>query len=397
MKIAQIVCCYSPYYSGMGNVVFQTASHLGELGHNVTVFTPGYYEKKEIKSVEAPVAAEHSEELEAEIDYAKRLKPALSYGNAAYIPDLKKELNAFDLVHLHYPFFGTANLVRKWKQRHSEIPLVITYHMDTRGTGWKGLFFKYYADYWLPKILAAGDRLITSSFDYIAASDVFDSYKKQPEKWIELPFGVDTERFQPRDVSAEWQAAWNLEFNPDLPTLLFVGGMDTAHYFKGISVLLKAVRLLKESSSLVQAIFVGEGELRTRYEQEAIGLGVANLVRFVGQVSEDDLPLFYNLADLLILPSTTRGEAFGMVILEAMASGVPVVVSDIPGVRAVAADGGILAEPGNPHDIADGIKGYFLPENDRAAWRARVRKITEEKYGWKPIIKRLNEVYESCK
>jgi len=67
MKIAHIVCRYPPYYSGMGNVVFQTASHLGKLGHDVTVFTPGYYEEQEIKPAEAPVGEEHSEELETAI------------------------------------------------------------------------------------------------------------------------------------------------------------------------------------------------------------------------------------------------------------------------------------------------------------------------------------------
>ena len=142
MRIAHIVCTYPPYYGGMGNVVFQTAHELVKLGHEVEVYTPQYMEAKEIRSAEAPPARTHAPEIEERIDYATRLTPTLAYGNAARIPEVTKELDQFDIVHLHYPFFGTANLVRKWKLRHPDRPLVITYHMDTRGPGWKDSFLK---------------------------------------------------------------------------------------------------------------------------------------------------------------------------------------------------------------------------------------------------------------
>ena len=201
MKIAHIVSTYPPYFGGMGNVVFQTAGYLSGLGHEVMVLTPKYYERKEIRSEEAPEAHTHSEELQEEIDYAKRLKTPLSYGNAAYMPQVKNELDDFDIVHLHYPFFGTANMVRKWKLRNPHKPLVITYHMDTRSGGWKGLVFKYYAKYWMPRILNSADKIIASSFDYIEASDAREIFKENTDKWIELPFGVDANRFHPRRIS----------------------------------------------------------------------------------------------------------------------------------------------------------------------------------------------------
>ena len=118
MRIAHIVCSYPPYYSGMGNVVYQTASELAKLDHEVEVLTPGQYEAKEIKKLEEPSEEKHEPDLQRRIDYATRLKPSLKYGNAARLPQIRGELDRFDLVHLHYPFFGTANLVRKWKLRN---------------------------------------------------------------------------------------------------------------------------------------------------------------------------------------------------------------------------------------------------------------------------------------
>jgi len=377
----------------MGNVVFEMASHLANLGHEVEVFTPNYYEPKEIKSEEAPPARTHEEDLQERIDFASRLETPISYGNAAYMPQVSRELDDFDVVHLHYPFFGTANIVRKWKLRHPEKPLVITYHMDTRGDGLKGLIFKYYAKYWMPKILHSADAVIASSFDYIKSSDaaLLSTEKEMEGKWIEVPFGIDTERFQPRELPENLFKRYGLDHTA--PVILFVGGMDKPHYFKGIPVLLKALFLLKEMGLPCQAVCVGDGELRQGFIAQATGLGLGPLVRFVGRVSDEGLPYHYNMADLLVLPSTTRGEAFGMVLLEAMASGVPVVASDLPGVRTIAREGGVVVKPNDPVDLANAVSHFFSNTNNRKEWSVSVRKTAEE-YSWDNIAGGLEMIYK---
>ncbi len=392
MKIAHIVCRYPPYYSGMGNAVFSMASGLAQLGHEVEVFTPQYYEPQEVKSKDAPVEETHAPELQEQIDYATRLEPSLQYGNAARLHQVRNELDEFDLVHLHYPFFGTANLVRKWKLANPDKPLVITYHMDTRAPGWKGLIFKLYAHYWMPKILSVADRLIATSFDFIEASDAREIYQKTKEKWVELPLGVDINRFSPQpkptDILAE------LGFSPDVPTLLFVGGMDQAHYFKGIPVLLEAINLLKNSHVATQTVFVGDGDLRETFEQQAGVWGLQKEVRFVRTVSDEELPLFYNLADLLVLPSINRGEAFGMVLLEAFASGVPVIATDMPGVRTVAQAAGTVTLPNDTQGLAQAIAEYVSKDTDRSAWKKKARAVAEERYAWERIVEGLDNIYQ---
>ncbi len=244
---------------------------------------------------------------------------------------IRRELDAFDLVHLHYPFFGTAGIVRKWKKSHPQTPLVITYHMDTRAPDWRGLIFKLYAKFWMPGILRSADALVTSSFDFMAQSDARVLFAADKSAWHEIPFGVDADTFQPRPKPEELFKQFNL--NPTKETLLFVGGLDKAHYFKGVPILLDAlVKLQYGYKKDLQVIIAGDGDLRPQFEERA-RITKLSSVRFVGHVDDEMLPYVYNMADLFVLPSINRGEAFGLVLLEAMASGVPVIATDLPGAK----------------------------------------------------------------
>lgn len=393
MKIAHIVCRYPPYYSGMGTVVFETAAELVKRDHTMTVYTPEYYEEKEIQASDAPEVAEPAPELQKNLDFAKRIEPSITYGNAARLSGLDKELGQYDLVHLHYPFFGTAGLVRRWKKKNPTVPLVVTYHMDTRATGWLGLIFKVYSRYFLPKILNSADVIIGSSFDYIRASDAGYHLQQFPNKWVELPFGVNIERFTPGSKNKELLVQSGL--SPEMPTIIFVGGMDQAHFFKGVVDLLEAIFVAKNLGTTIQAILVGDGDKRAEYELKAQGLGITDQISFVGRIENDQLPEYYRAADLLVLPSTTVGEAFGMVLLEAYASGVPVVASDLPGVRTVAARAGTVVKPHDPSALAQVLIDYFGPEVDRAAWQQTARAVAEAEFAWPHIVDRLEFIYNS--
>lgn len=378
MKIAHIVSTYPPYYGGMGNVVFETVKELSARGHDVRVFTPLYGTEEE-----------REQQIAEQEELVERIKAPVTFGNAAYMPSIRRELDEMDIVHLHYPFFGTANLVRKWKQRNPEKKLVITYHMDNRAKGWKGLFFTYYSAFWLPKILTSADLLIGSSLDYIEASDAAKLYREDPKKWIGLPFGVDIERFKPRKKTESLFAQHDLDI--DIPTLIFVGGMDEAHYFKGVNIFIEALLLLKKNNVHVQAVFVGDGNLRERYELQAKAFGLADRVRFAGRVSDEELPYYYAMGYVTVLPSINRGEAFGMVLLESMACGIPVITSDLPGVRMVAEDGGIVVPAGDSSELASAIVAFLKEKPDDMG--NMVRRVVEEKYSWQAVGNRLEEIY----
>lgn len=374
MKIAHVVCTFPPYFGGMGNVVFQTTEALRARGHEVVVITPQFGE---------PTQTEQS--------HVKRLSPSVSYGNAARLPTIKKELDAFDIVHLHYPFYGTANLVRQWKKKNPDKTLVVTYHMDTRAPDWKGLLFKLYAKFWMNKILDSADYCLASSMDYIEASDAQKHVAQHPDKWGALPFGVDTHRFQPQPKPE--QLFLDLDLDPDAPTVVFVGGMDPAHHFKGIPVLLRALAILEKSDRPVQALFVGDGSLRPQFEEQVKWMDIAARTRFLGKVSDEDLPLCYAAADVCILPSTGVNEAFGMVLIEAYASGIPVIASDLPGVRSVASHAGITVPPKNPQALAEAIYEFFSPKVDRRGLSLQATMVAHERFSWERIAQELEALY----
>ncbi len=379
MKIAHIVCTYPPYKGGMGNVVAEMAKHLSYRGHKIFVITPAY--KKEDYTFS-------SENLEV-----IRLSPRFHFGNAAYLSKLDSFLQDIDIIHLHYPFFGTARLVQKWKKAHSQIPLVITYHMDTIADGWKGMLFRWYQRHIMLNILLSADRLTASSFDYIESSQASQLFHENKNKWIELPFGVDIDRFYPDEKPRELFE--QLKLDVSLPTLLFVGGMDVAHAFKGISVLLDAIHLLQKDGTHIQLVLVGDGRRRSMFERQVSSLKLHG-VRFVGQVSDDKLAQYERMPDITVLPSLHCGEAFGLVLLEAMASGVPVIASDLPGVRTIARQAGYTIPAGDSQALAHAITLYMQKsDEEKIHLRQKARDVAETHYTWDKCIDKLEELYNS--
>jgi glycosyltransferase involved in cell wall biosynthesis len=176
--------------------------------------------------------------------------------------------------------------------------------------------------------------------------------------------------------------------------VLFVGALDRAHYFKGMPILLAALARLQQDPH-VRLLVVGDGDLRPAYQRQAQTLGVGDRVVFCGRVSDRELPAHYRLADLLVLPSTTMGEAFGLVLLEAMASGKPVIASNLPGVRSVVSDGvdGLLFKPGDVRDLAERIDTLLADPQRRQRMGERGRVKVEEKYAWPRVIPRLVKTY----
>ena len=131
------------------------------------------------------------------------------------------------------------------------------------------------------------------------------------------------------------------------------------------------------------------------YKKLAAELGLNNSVFFHERVSDGELVDFYNYSDCLILPSINRGEAFGLVLLEAMACSRPVITSNLPGVRSVFKNGkhGLLVKPGDTADLAAKIR-IILSDREKAAAMGRAgRELVENKYTWIKAAKRLNLIY----
>ena len=380
MKIAIVTPVFPPYTGGIGNVAFSHAQMLQQRGHAVEVFTPEYPKTQPIES-----------------DFVVHwVKPLMTYGNAALLPNLSRQLSGFDIVHLHYPFFGGAEMIWLHHQqiKKSDANIVLHYHMDPVGRGLFKIIFKILKLVFLKQVLKMSDTVIVTSLDYAKQSDVKRYFKRHPQKFVAVPNGVDTNKFLPLLKDNELLSEHHISLAEKI--ILFVGGLDKAHYFKGIPYLLAAVSRLQDKSYPWKLIIVGYGDLMGEYRQLAKNLQIDQRVVFAGKVASDELPNYYNLADVVVLPSIDKSEAFGLVLIEAMACAKPVVASNLPGVRSVVDDGinGYLVTPRNSQALAEKIS-YLLEHRELTAeFGLASRRKVEEQYGWEKIAKELDNLYK---
>ncbi len=378
MNIAEITPVFPPYKGGIGMVALQNTLQLQDVGHTVEVYTPSYIHTQSIED-EHPHLSIH------------RIRPWIQYGNAAFVPSLFLALKSFDRIHLHYPFIGGAESALLAKIVFGK-KLLVTYHMDLVGTGLRALFFRVYSFFMVPLVVSCADTIFVTSMDYARHSKLLRFLEKNKKKIVELPIGVDIKHFSPRAQGEDSvRTRYALEKNERV--LLFVGGLDSAHYFKGINILLDAVKYISENNSfpLFRVVVVGDGDLRQSYEDSARDLGLQKRVIFTGSISQQDLPSYIRSADACVLPSVDSSEAFGIVLLEAMACGVPVIATDLPGVRSVVRHGenGLLVPPRDSHALAAAIQELFCDEEKRKRYGIRGREIVETFYSGEAVRKQL--------
>jgi glycosyltransferase involved in cell wall biosynthesis len=177
--------------------------------------------------------------------------------------------------------------------------------------------------------------------------------------------------------------------------VLFVGALDRAHYFKGADYLLRVFSKIEDDDTVL--VIVGDGDLKEQLMALTGELGMAHRVCFAGAVPHSQLGPYYAAADIVILPSFPP-ESFGVVLIEAMACGKPVIAHDIPGVRSVVRDGvdGLLARPNEAHDLLTKVQALLGDPFRRRQMGEQGRANAESKYAWPKVVSRLVQVYESA-
>lgn len=381
MKVAHLICKFPPYSAGMGAVAFEQVKRLAEMGHEVSVFTLDQKEKLD------------PAKINFQVGYLKAF-PRL--GNGGFCPQIIKKLKDFDIVHLHYPFFGVQEVLWLGKKLGLiKAKLVITYHMDAsfdnvllKILSWPSLLTR-------KSLFKTADHVCSASLDYVTHSAIKNIYHKHQDKFVEIPFGVS---HSPEDINRSRleEIKKQISWHGEAKYILFVGNLDKAHYFKGVDVLLKAFKKLSNYELLVTSyklLVIGDGDLRSTYEKQAAGLKISDYVYFSGRVSDEDLPCYYYLSDVVVLPSTTSAEAFGLVLAEAESFGKPIIGSDLPGVRSVVGEAGLLVKPGDIDDLAEKLKIILSNENLRQQFSAAGLSQVKAKYRWDEHVKRLNEIY----
>ncbi|MFA5047540.1 MAG: glycosyltransferase family 4 protein [Patescibacteria group bacterium] len=377
-RIAIISCAWPPQGGGIGNYAYQQAKELSELGYLVTAFTPKFKQVKEFQSG----------------DFKLELLPVfLPLGHAGFLFGLFKKLRALDLVHLHYPFFGSDLIVLAFKFFYPEKKLILHYHMDVVGCGFKRIIFKVYLKLFLGLAVMLSDKIIIATADYLEHSYLKKYLSKYRDKISIIPYGVETDIFRPRPKNHDLATRYGIKENDSV--LIFISFLDRQHYFKGLEVLFSALAQLIKKQNGLKLLVVGEGEMKERYRQMAHDLGVSGNIVFTGFVQ--DLAEVISLANIFVLPSTDRAESFGLVTAEAQSCGLPAIVSDLPGVREAIKNGetGLLVDPGSVDDLVDKLNQLLSDHALRSKFGSQARGHIVNCYSWKIIIQKLDSLYKT--
>jgi glycosyltransferase involved in cell wall biosynthesis len=252
---------------------------------------------------------------------------------------------AADVVVLHEPnpVALVSDLLGRPRGR-----LVVWFHSEVVRPAWRyRLFYRPF----LARVLDRASRIVVAAPPLAEQAAQLAGHR---EKCVVIPFGIDASRFAPAPAVVERARELRREHGDRL--VLFVGRMVP---YKGLDVLLAALRDLD-----ARAILVGLGPSRPRIERAAREAGLAGRVVFAGAVTDAELVALYHACTAFVLPSLTRAEAFGVVQLEAMACGKPVVSTNVP--------------TGVPWVNRDGDTGLVVPPGDAGALRGALERLLSD-------------------
>ena len=363
MRIALVSDAYYPHFSGVTEYAHGLATWLRKKGHQVDIITGAYgardqdYPAIRIGKVHRIPGLGSFATLPIGIDVPSRMRSILEQGR-------------YNIVHTNGPIFPDLSF---FAVKYAKTPVVATFHTYSD----KGFPF---IDIIYRKVFSG----VNERIDVRIAVSIYAAETNKrfvPGDYEIIPNGVDTERFNPRGEKITWML--------NQKTVLFVGRLDKR---KGLHRLIEAFRFIKDDAVCV---VVGDGPLKQRYINQVNAYGLRKRFVFVGRVSTDKLPAYFRSAYIYTSPATGN-ESFGIVLIEAMASGTPVVASMIKGYDTVVSNGenGILVRTEVPETYARALDLLLENKNLRKRIIRNGLIDVQEKYSWGVITKRMLKIYQ---
>lgn len=385
MKILHLYKDYFPILGGIENHIKWLAEGMAARGHDVSVLVTNTGRGDVAETVNGVRVVKVSRHFNIS-------SAPIGLGMAGELRRLGRDA---DVVHLHapYPPGELAQLLV-----HPGKRTVITWHSDiVKQAG----LLRFYAPF-LRAALKRADKILVASPPYIQSSAFLRPiHERTPQKIAVVPFGIDLARFakepppQPSPTVGEGAddgsvkiATIRARYGPG-PLVLFVGRM---RYYKGLHVLVQAMAQVERARCLI----VGVGPLEAEIRAQVVALGLAERVFFAGEVDDADLPAYYRAADIFCLPSVHRSEALGIVLLEAMASGLPLISTELgTGTSWVNQNEitGLVVPPEDPVALAAAIDRLARNEDERQGFgQAALRRAVSE-FGLEQMLERTEAVY----
>jgi len=385
MRIFMLSWEYPPrVIGGLARHAEGLSKAMASLGHEVHVVTldfPGApYEEAEFPlyvhrvAVELPAPTFHTWVLLFNHFFEKR------------VGQLAKKYGPPDIVHVHDWLTASAGVASKHLMR---VPLVMTFHSteSSRSSSFRtpesamvgGL--EWWGSYEAAKVIAVSGWM---------KSEVVSQFKLPPSKVVEIPNAVDMVKFEKSVDVATTRMKWRVQ--PGEKLITAVGRLTSQ---KGFDDLIRALAIVRKSVPGAKLLVMGDGYMRGELEALANGEGVAERTTFAGFVSDDDLVDAIKSSDMVAVPS--HFEPFGIIALEAMAAGVPVVVSRVGGLAEIIEDevDGLEVDPNSPYSIAKATTRLLSDQALASRLAARAREKVKS-YNWKRSATETLEVYEAA-
>jgi len=328
VNIAFFTNNYRPFVGGVPIAIDNLAGALKRRGHKVHIYAPDYGNDVDETGVFRTLSIQNFNDSQFALPIPLALDTYLTFNDT----------NA-EIVHVHHPFLlGISGLNAA---RSEKLPCVFTYHTQ----------YERYAHYlpWDQEMVTEMAVNIATRFanscDAVIAPST-DMEKTLRERGVDVPIrviptGVDLQRFRGGDRATMRE---RLGIPEAARVLLFVSRLAKE---KNVALLIEAFAKLQEQRGDTHLLVVGDGDEKGSLKEQAQQLGLQDLVHFTGTLSGEELISAYKGSDLFVFASTS--ETQGMVVLEAMAAGLPVVAVDAPGVRDV---------------VENGVNGFMVRDSD---------------------------------
>lgn len=368
MKIALVSPYDFTYPGGVTNHITCLEHYLTEMGHEVKVIGPASRVTPSLNGCFIPIGKPRPVPASGSICRVT-ISPWLSPRIKATLKEEK-----FDIVHLHEPLMP---MLCTTVLRLSNSVNIGTFHAHAGSPGY---------DFGWPLSTILLKRWFRRLHGKIAVSRPAQQFASKyfPDDYTIIPNGIDLEHFSPRATPID-------KFVDSKLNILFVGRLEKR---KGLNYLLKAYQQVKKEVPDCRLIVVGPGTRLRRQYQKKVAREDIEGVTFVGQVSHDELPRYYQTADVFCAPATSH-ESFGIVLLEAMALGKPVVASNIEGYASVLSHGeeGLLSPPRDERGLSLALLTLLT---DAGLRRQMGQKglVTASRYGWQHVARRVGDYYQ---
>lgn len=372
IKILQVNKLYPPDIGGVETVVSQIAEGLnGQTDMKVLVCQKkGKKQTETINQVEIVRSAS--------LGIVASMPVSLSF-----IADFAVLCKDRDLIQLHMPFplGDLALLLSGYKGK-----VAVWWHSDIVRQKFSLRFYKPLM-HWL---LRRADRIIVASQGHIDGSEYLKPYSS---KCVVIPFGIPDQYYHQSQCDEQKVQTSADGYNDYIINFLFVGRLV---YYKGVDVLLKAFAAMEDKNT--RLTIVGTGPLEQQLKTLALSLKISERVVFSGKLSKPDLDQAFADCQIFVLPSIERSEAFGLVQLEAMANGKPVINTDLPGgvpFVSLHEETGLTVPPADYKALAKAMDILAGDAEKRERYGDNGRKRVKDKFLESSMLKKIMETYNN--